>query len=211
MRRAAGQRIRRIDLERPLRLLGVQASRLQHPGAAPHVPAVQVALGLQQRTPAACGTRRSRGDPSRFGAPSSSAASATPRSHSLRCALADRFPERRDAGQQASRADGSDHRNLARQDALARADPPAAALTSVGPARDAGRRWRRAPPQPPTRPPPTLTQSTSASRRPTLLNWCGRWLMKRKLSPGRSRKVRPSIVSETSPRSTYPASSPSWL
>jgi len=47
LRRAAGQCLRRIDLERPLRLLGVRASRLQRPEAAPHAPAVQFALGLE--------------------------------------------------------------------------------------------------------------------------------------------------------------------
>ena len=47
LRRAAGQCIRRIDLEQPLRLLGVRASRLQRPEAVPREPAVQFALGLE--------------------------------------------------------------------------------------------------------------------------------------------------------------------
>jgi DNA polymerase-4 len=47
LRRAAGQCLRRVDLARPLRLLGVRASRLERPGAQPRETVEQYALGLE--------------------------------------------------------------------------------------------------------------------------------------------------------------------
>ena len=46
IRRAAGRCLKRVDLGRPLRLLGVRASTLQRPDAAPGDAAVQFALEL---------------------------------------------------------------------------------------------------------------------------------------------------------------------